>query len=83
MGRRREIAFVEVKARAGPGYGAPEEAVTLRKRREIEAVAADFLFRHPPGQVDVRFDVVAIEVGPDGRLERIEHIEDAWRPGWS
>ena len=35
------IAFVEVKTRAGDGYGRPEDALTWKKRREIEAVAAD------------------------------------------
>ena len=74
------VAFVEVKTRAGPGYGAPEEAVTRLKRREIEVVAQDFLFRHRLSDVDVRFDVVAIVVGSGPRVIRIDHLEDAWRP---
>jgi putative endonuclease len=74
------VAFVEVKTRAGPGYGAPEEAVTRLKQREIEAVALEYLTRHRPGDVDVRFDVLSIVVGADGRVERVEHLEDAWRP---
>jgi putative endonuclease len=74
------LAFVEVKTRSGPGYGPPEEAVTRRKRAEIEAVALDWLMRHGRDVIDVRFDVVAIEVGPDGAISRYEHIEDAWRP---
>jgi putative endonuclease len=72
------IAFVEVKTRAGDGFGAPEEAVTRLKRREVEIVAGWYLCRHRPGDVDVRFDVIAVSVG---RGVRIEHIEDAWRPG--
>jgi putative endonuclease len=71
------IAFVEVKTRAGEGYGAPEDAVTWHKRKEIEAVAHEYLTRHRPGDVDVRFDVISVTVG---RGVRIEHIEDAWRP---
>ena len=43
------VAFVEVKTRAGAGYGPPEEAVTLLKRREIEVVAQEYLARHRPG----------------------------------
>lgn len=74
------VAFVEVKTRSGSGYGGPESAVTRAKRREIEAVATDFLLRHPQGDVGVRFDVVAIELGPSGRVDRFEHIADAWRP---
>src|SRR5688572_24277491 len=71
------VAFVEVKTRAGAGYGAPEEAVTRLKRREIEIVAREYLHRHRLDDVDVRFDVVAVTVG---RGVRIDHIEDAWRP---
>lgn len=76
--RGRILAFVEVKTRAGRGWGAPEEAVTARKRREIEIVARAFLARERPGDLDVRFDVVAIEF-ERGRMVRYEHIEDAWR----
>ena len=71
------IAFVEVKTRAGAGYGTPEEAVTRLKRREIELVAQEYLVRHRLEDVDVRFDVLALTVGPEAR---ITHLEDAWRP---
>ncbi|MFQ5537747.1 MAG: YraN family protein [Gemmatimonadota bacterium] len=39
------LAFVEVKTRSGDAYGAPHEAVTRAKRREIEVVARYFLAR--------------------------------------
>ena len=74
------VAFVEVKTRAGTGYGHPEEAVTSLKRREIEAVALEFLTRRRLGGVQVRFDVVGIVVGPGRRLVRLTHVPDAWRP---
>jgi putative endonuclease len=74
------VAFVEVKTRAGAGYGAPEDAVTRLKRREIEAVAREYLWRQRLDDVDVRFDVVAIVAGAGRRVIRIEHLEDAWRP---
>lgn len=83
IARRGQIlAFVEVKTRAGEGYGWPEEAITPLKRREIEAVATHFLARHAQPGVWVRFDAVAIVVTPDGERVRIRHVEDAWRPGW-
>ena len=74
------VAFVEVKTRAGSGYGAPEDAVTRLKRREIEVVAERWLDRHRPRDVDVRFDVISILVGPDGLVTDVAHLEDAWRP---
>jgi putative endonuclease len=76
------LAFVEVKTRAGEGYGPPQEAITARKRREIETVARHYLARHGLQDAEVRFDAVAITVvREEGRVE-IEHLEDAWRPGW-
>jgi len=74
------LAFVEVKTRSGARFGPPEASVTARKQREIEVVARAFLLRHRPRSPAVRFDVVAIVVGPERRLLRYEHIEDAWRP---
>jgi len=74
------VAFVEVKTRAGDGYGAPAEAVTRLKQREIELVAVAYLARERLGDVDVRFDVLAIVMDGAGRVHRIEHLEDAWRP---
>ena len=71
------IAFVEVKTRAGDGYGAPAEAVTRLKRRDIEIVAREYLTRRRLDDVDVRLDVISVTVG---RSESIEHLEDAWRP---
>ncbi len=83
--RGRTLAFVEVKTRSGPRFGGPLAAVTWRKRREIEAVAAHFLARMPPEEVrrlEVRFDVVAVRLRRDGGAPELEHVEDAWRPGW-
>jgi putative endonuclease len=74
------IAFVEVKTRSEGGLGVPEDAVTWKKRREIETVAQDYLFRHVREDVGVRFDVVAIVADRNRRIIRCEHIEDAWRP---
>ncbi len=80
--RGRMVAFVEVKTRAGTGFGAPQEAITALKRREIEIVAEHFLARHALGGMVVRFDAVAITVPTGSGGARIEHLEDAWRPGW-
>lgn len=82
--RGRVLAFVEVKTRAGEGYGSGLDAVTWRKRREIEAVAAHFLARGDGdlGELDVRFDVVAVTLRPGAGTARVEHVPDAWRPGW-
>lgn len=79
MRRTEVVAFVEVKTRGGLGYGHPLEAITWKKRREIQRVAAAWADRHGlPGDV-YRFDAVAILLPAGGGDPVIEHVEDAWR----
>lgn len=77
------LAFVEVKTRRGRGFGPPAEAVTALKRREIEAVAGHWLLHHPAPSGGVRFDVVSILVELGTGRHEVEHLPDAWRPGWA
>jgi putative endonuclease len=73
------VAFVEVKGRRSDRYGQPVEAVTWRKRREIEAVARWWMARHEEPDVRYRFDVIG--AAADGRgVVAFAHFEDAWRP---
>jgi len=81
--RENVVAFVEVKTRAGRGFGLPQEAITALKRREIEAVAVHYLARTGLQDVSVRFDALAIEVDREHQVARVEHVQDAWRPGWT
>jgi putative endonuclease len=79
VARRGEVvAFVEVKTRAGTGYGHPLEAVTWRKRREIRQVATAWVDRFGRPGDTYRFDAVAI-LAPAGTAPLVEHVEDAWR----
>lgn len=71
------VAFVEVKTRAGLGYGHPLESITARKRREIETVARAWIARNGREGECYRFDAVAVLVS--GGEMRVEHVEDAWR----
>jgi putative endonuclease len=75
--RTSVLAFVEVKTRPKGEMGSPEDAVTSKKRREIEVVPRDHLMRHPPEDVGVRFDVVAIVADERRHILRCDHIEDA------
>jgi putative endonuclease len=76
------VVFVEVKARAGGGFGDPAEAITWRKRREIEAVATHFLTAHALLEAPVRFDAVTVRRPGRGARTEVVHVPDAWRPGW-
>jgi putative endonuclease len=79
VARRGEVvAFVEVKTRSGLGYGHPLEAITWKKRREIQQVAAAWIDRHGADGDSYRFDAVAVQVRAGGE-PLIEHVPDAWR----
>jgi putative endonuclease len=79
VARRGEVvAFVEVKTRAGLGYGHPLEAITWKKRREIQQVAGAWIDRFGARGDTYRFDAVSVLVRA-GEAPRVEHLEDAWR----
>lgn len=75
------VAFVEVKTRAGLGYGHPLAAITALKRREIERVARSWIHRNGRPGTQYRFDAVAVLLERPGSEPRIEHLTDAWRLG--
>src|SRR3989442_10932188 len=68
------VAFFEVKARRGSAFGSPFEAVTGAKRREIVKAARVWMDRFGQRGDVYRFDCIGIV---DNRLE---HLEDAFRP---
>ena len=70
------VAFVEVKARRSESFGHPFEAVTGAKRREIVQAARAWVDRFGQPSDIYRFDCIGIRQGV------LEHLEDAFRPGW-
>jgi putative endonuclease len=71
------VVFVEVKARRTKRYGSAAEAMSLRKRRRIAAMALDYLAWHDRSDRRCRFDVVAIDgLGAPGMSLRV--IPDAF-----
>ena len=56
------LVFVEVRARAHPGFGGAAATVDRRKQRRILLTAQAFLQENPGyGQLPCRFDVLAFE----------------------
>ena len=74
--RGRLVAFVEVRARRDDAFGSPLEAVRGAKRRELVKVARAWMDRHGRAGDVYRFDCIGI-LGA-----KLEHLEDAFRPGW-
>ncbi len=74
--REGVVAFVEVKARRGAGFGGPVEAVNWRKQKELTKSAHVWIDRHGRPEEDYRFDVVGVLV--EGSWVRIRHVTDAF-----
>lgn len=70
------IVFVEVKARSGGGFGAPEAAVDAAKQKAIMRVAEAYLHERRLMPAPVRFDVVAVRF--EGGRASVEHFENAF-----
>jgi putative endonuclease len=71
------LVFFEVRARTSRACGTPEESITERKKERLIALADAYM----EGRNDLpeawRIDVVALELGRDGEVQRIDVIENA------
>lgn len=54
------ICFLEVKARHSLNFGVPQEAVAIRKQRQIGRVAVSYLKSHNLLERPARFDVLGL-----------------------
>jgi putative endonuclease len=67
--RGRRLLFVEVKARRGPAFGDPLEAVGTRKAARIRRAAEAWLAKRPELlELELGFEAVAVRA--DGRIAR-------------
>jgi putative endonuclease len=71
----KTLVFVEVKTRAGHGFGLPQEAVDAKKIRKLRQLGLYYL-KIRPHRGQVRFDVVGLTMA-GGRLVRVDHIKNA------
>ena len=69
------LVVVEVKTRSTETFEHPEEAITLRKIRNIVSATHEYIFQYD-WQGETRFDVISVI--PHGELFYIDHIEDAF-----
>lgn len=71
------VVFVEVKTRRTRRQGPAEEAVDRRKQARLVHGARAWLAAHGRPGLRARFDVIAVEPGPDGAL-RVRHWPNAF-----
>ena len=77
---RGVIVFVEVKTRTTAEFGVPFEAISPRKQMRLTRLATYYLVRRRLLDRPCRFDAVSVVVGPDGRVQRVEILPDAFVP---
>lgn len=70
-----QLIVVEVKTRSTDTFEHPQEAITLRKIRNIVNATHEYIMQSD-WQGETRFDVISVI--PQGQDFRIEHIEDAF-----
>ncbi|WP_321394936.1 YraN family protein [uncultured Desulfuromusa sp.] len=74
---KKILLFVEVKTRRSVAFGSPQEAVGIRKQRQIIRTGQWYLQEHKCAKLQPRFDVVAVLSGINGTAE-ITHLTDAF-----
>lgn len=71
------LLFIEVKTRRSTAFGTPQEAVGVRKQRQIIRTAHWYLQNNKSTRLQPRFDVIAILCQSDDEAQ-ITHIPDAF-----
>ena len=67
------VAFVEVKTRSSDAFGAPELAVNHRKQQRMIKAALAYIKSKKLHQIPCRFDVVAITMAGEQKVELIQN----------
>jgi putative endonuclease len=71
------LVFVEVRTRTDSEFGTPEESLTAAKKKKLISLALTYLQSYEDIPPLWRIDVVAVEVEKDGKVSRIDLIENA------
>lgn len=74
---KKTLVFVEVKTRRDSRFGLPEESVTQAKMKQIRKISLGFLTNRNIGEVECRFDVIAIILNGNKGYS-VSHIKNAF-----
>ena len=75
------LVFFEVRAKTGRAFGSAEESITERKQKRLVALAEAYLSDSGEQPDSCRIDIIAIKLGANGKLIRLDLIENA--TGWT
>jgi putative endonuclease len=73
-----DLVGVEVKTRSIEDLERPEEAVNWRKLRRIVQALTAYAADADVLEMPWRIDVVAIELEPDGKVRRLDHLQSVY-----
>ena len=71
------LVFIEVRTKKSRQFGSPEESITAVKKKRLKSVALHYGQNRSDLPPLWRIDVVAIQMEGNGRVSRIEIIENA------
>ena len=71
------LVLIEVRTRTSSDFGSPEESVTFTKKEKLITSALTYMPSHENLPENWRIDFVAIELDQNGKVTRIELIENA------
>jgi putative endonuclease len=74
---REILVFVEVRTKKSHYFGTPEESITPTKKEHLRAAAVHYEQNHANLPPAWRIDVVAIQMNSNGKVCRVEIIENA------
>lgn len=74
--KNKVLLFVEVKTRRSAQFGTPLESIRHTKLSAIEITAQLYKAHHPELPDAMRIDAVAVELGEDMKVTKIEHMEN-------
>jgi putative endonuclease len=71
------LVFVEVRTRnLNEAFGTPQESVDARKQRKMLETARVYIHTRNRHDSQIRFDVVALRMAPDGQITELTHIRN-------
>jgi len=71
------LVFVEVRTKTSKQFGTAEESITERKKKRLTALAEAYLSDCAEQPASCRIDIIAIQLDTQGKLLRLNAIENA------
>ena len=75
---KKELVFIEVKTRTNNKYGNPSESVNESKQKHIYRSAEYFIYKNRLEKMQIRFDIIEININSLKNIYKINHIDNAF-----